>query len=511
MTSHEMSSEGPDARRVHDLDSLADELARLQVRAAVGSGRRRVTYAEVTRLLGLPATTKSTIHSYLTGKTLPPAEVLDRIVIALGATPPEQREWAEAWFRVSASRSKSRVGANVDSTVLTKGANGVLEKLYRKLQATSERQLDFVSVSAQNLDLVYQVDLIAPDYESEVGKPIECPGGSGANTTYALARLGVRTATIGVTGSDEYGQVLREDLAKAGVDTSLLIELKEDHTGHTMIFTDRDGRRLIYVQPAANESFARAFQSQSVTDTVDELLRSVRIIHVSSFTGVAERRLQESLVRDLDEDVLLSFTPGALYSAMGADRLSRFLIRTNVLFLYEQQLDQMLAGSSAQSVKADASVTDKLAILFEWRARRGSVDPFVVVVKRPADFVKGRARKYLSIGYGCKSLEEVGGPDASSHGYNVVDSTGAGDALAAGFLFGALLQKAPEECHNLAFLMALAASSALGARAAIPTRADLFDIWSAHLSNIPAPGWLLADHLAKVVDSGPGGTPNLRH
>jgi hypothetical protein len=40
------------------------------------------------------------VHAYLTGKHLPPSDVLDRIVIALGATPVEQRCWGEAWFRL---------------------------------------------------------------------------------------------------------------------------------------------------------------------------------------------------------------------------------------------------------------------------------------------------------------------------------------------------------------------------------------------------------------------------
>ena len=45
-----------------------------------------------------------TIHAYLTGKRLAPAQLLDRMVIAPGTTAAEQREWAEAWYRVCAYR-----------------------------------------------------------------------------------------------------------------------------------------------------------------------------------------------------------------------------------------------------------------------------------------------------------------------------------------------------------------------------------------------------------------------
>ena len=100
---------GPDPAHVTDLTELATQFDLLRVRAARGSGRPKVSLAELTRRLGLPPTSKSTVHSYVTGKTLAPAEVLDRIVIALGASPAEQRAWAEAWYRISAApRRKAR-------------------------------------------------------------------------------------------------------------------------------------------------------------------------------------------------------------------------------------------------------------------------------------------------------------------------------------------------------------------------------------------------------------------
>src|SRR3954452_23948213 len=101
---------GPDPRRVRDLPSLVRELALLTARAARGSGRRQISQAELTRRLRLPATSKSTINSYLSGKSLAPADTLDAIVIALGASPEEQRRWSEAWERVSMRRLDERRG-----------------------------------------------------------------------------------------------------------------------------------------------------------------------------------------------------------------------------------------------------------------------------------------------------------------------------------------------------------------------------------------------------------------
>ncbi|MFL6160907.1 MAG: ATP-binding protein [Jatrophihabitantaceae bacterium] len=92
---------GPDPTRVVSLSDLVRELNLLRSRAARESRSARVSLEELASRVGEP---KSTIHAYLTGKRLAPAQMLDRMVIALGTTPTEQREWAEAWYRVCADR-----------------------------------------------------------------------------------------------------------------------------------------------------------------------------------------------------------------------------------------------------------------------------------------------------------------------------------------------------------------------------------------------------------------------
>ncbi len=92
---------GPDASRVHTIVDLARELGLLRARAAGGTYKARVSLADLAGRVGEP---RSTVHAYVTGKHLPPAAVLDRIVIALGANAQEQRQWSDAWFRVTGSQ-----------------------------------------------------------------------------------------------------------------------------------------------------------------------------------------------------------------------------------------------------------------------------------------------------------------------------------------------------------------------------------------------------------------------
>ncbi|MFD4639767.1 ATP-binding protein [Lentzea sp. NPDC058436] len=90
---------GADPTRVRTRADLVRELEVLRGNAARGSGRTRVSLAELAKRIEVP---RSTVHTYLTGQTLVPAEVLDRIVIALDGDHGSQARWADAWDRVAA-------------------------------------------------------------------------------------------------------------------------------------------------------------------------------------------------------------------------------------------------------------------------------------------------------------------------------------------------------------------------------------------------------------------------
>jgi tetratricopeptide (TPR) repeat protein/plasmid maintenance system antidote protein VapI len=94
---------GADPRRVRTRADLVRELELLRGNAARGTGRTRVSLTELARRIGVP---RSTVHTYLTGRTLLPAEVLDRIVIALDGA--DQARWADAWDQVAAQEHEAR-------------------------------------------------------------------------------------------------------------------------------------------------------------------------------------------------------------------------------------------------------------------------------------------------------------------------------------------------------------------------------------------------------------------
>ena len=79
------------------VQDLLNDLERWRVRAARGTGKARVSLRDLAAASGVP---RSSLANYLSGKTLMPADVLDAVVLALGAG--DARGWATAWEQATA-------------------------------------------------------------------------------------------------------------------------------------------------------------------------------------------------------------------------------------------------------------------------------------------------------------------------------------------------------------------------------------------------------------------------
>ncbi len=299
------------------------------------------------------------------------------------------------------------------------------------------RALDVVGWGALNLDELYLVERLLNDDEGQVVFAGAYPGGSAANTIYALAKLGVRTGFLGAVGDDEAGETLLESFASVGVDTSRIVIKTQAKTGRTLGFVDAQGGRTLYVEPGAN--------SLLHTPDIDfSYVRRARVVHLSSFVGAEQSALQREAVRTLPSRCLVSFAPGALLARRGLRALRPILKRAFVLFVNRRELE-LLAGTSDL-----AAGTRKLL----------AAGPQSIAV------TLGARGSYVTDGTHEHKLRAL-------RPKKVIDTTGAGDAFAAGFLYGLLQKKSLRQCAQLGAQMARCALSELGARAGLPTLQEL--------------------------------------
>jgi len=307
-------------------------------------------------------------------------------------------------------------------------------------------QIEIAGFGAMNIDRLYRVEELAVDGEQMVTDFMSLPGGSAANTIYGLAKLGVKTGFIGAVGPDNDGKELLNDFKAAAVDTSR-VRVKKVATGSTICLSDKLGRRAIYVSPSANSLL-------NSKDIDFAYLNQAQIAHLSSFADDRQFNLQVDLVKRLKNSVKVSLAPGMLYAAKGLKTLKPLLEKTYIIFVNREEIE----GLTGKDFRAGAKELMKLGCR-------------IVVVTLGKGLAKDKAGIVTArICDGKKEYEvesEKGSPKST------LETTGAGDAFAAGFLFGLLKGKGVENCGLLGDIMASFVIKEVGARAGLPTLAQL--------------------------------------
>jgi sugar/nucleoside kinase (ribokinase family) len=147
---------------------------------------------------------------------------------------------------------------------------------------------DLVVLGEINVDLILTGDAepVWGQTEKLVDDAQLVPGGSSMIFACGAARLGLRTAYVGVSGDDAFGTFMREHLNGAGVDTSHVVVDPNIRTGMTVLLSRPDGDRalLTYLGSIA------ALRAEQVDR---RLLRSARFLHVGCY--FLQRALQPGL------------------------------------------------------------------------------------------------------------------------------------------------------------------------------------------------------------------------
>lgn len=115
-------------------------------------------------------------------------------------------------------------------------------------------------VSSANMDFVMKVGRIPVAGESMIESRSYqyVPGGKGANSALAFARLGGESVFCTRLGKDANGVVLRELYDNSGIDTRYIVEDAVQPTGLAVIMVEDEGANRIIVYPGANGAVCRA-------------------------------------------------------------------------------------------------------------------------------------------------------------------------------------------------------------------------------------------------------------
>jgi ribokinase len=311
--------------------------------------------------------------------------------------------------------------------------------------------IEVVGIGAMNMDQLYRVQRILVDGEAAVKGFSFYPGGSAANTIYGLAKLGVSTGFIGAVGDDEIGRTLVEDLAKVGVDVSQIKVKKGAKTGLALCLSDNQGKRSLYIMPGANSLL-------EAKDIDLDYVNQAKIVHLSSFVDESQFKLQKRVIAQLKPSVKVSFAPGSIYTAKGMQQLAPLLNKTYLLFINRSEMKQLTGEDFAAGAKKCLEQGCHIVV-----TTLGSAEAKLTRKTSRATLVA-----HILSGEGEYLIESRVKPAAP-----MVDTTGAGDAFAAGFLYGFLRGKDWQQCGFLGDMMARFCISQMGAREGLPSLAEL--------------------------------------
>lgn len=289
-------------------------------------------------------------------------------------------------------------------------------------------------VGSANMDLVMKMERVpergetlitARDYQF-------IPGGKGANTAVAAARLGADTLLCTKLGDDANGRVLREMYVKENISPRFIGVDKHNNTGLAGIFLESNGANRIVVYPGANNALTADDLEEAFISYPDALLMQFEI--PESTIIKACRMAQERGVK--------------VFIDAGPARSDFPLKDLGQLEIFSPNETETLAytGISPDNMSSTMRATVKLSVMVN--------------------------AKYIVLKLGSRGAYVYDGVNADiipSYEVSAVDTTAAGDAFTAALTYEYI--KTGDIIHSVKFANAVGALTVtrMGASSSLPT------------------------------------------
>ncbi|HSA33797.1 MAG TPA: adenosine kinase [bacterium] len=251
-------------------------------------------------------------------------------------------------------------------------------------------------------------------------------GGSAANTVHGLTRLGVPCSFVGKVSDDEWGHYFLDDLTGCGIVPRLLIDGPET------------GRAVALITPDGERTFATYLGAAVKLSAAD--------LHAGMFADAAIVHIEGYLVQDhalLEQALSVARQSGARVSL---DLASHNVVSENIEFLRSLAARRLIDILFANEEEAQA---------FTGRPPEEALP--MMAATCPTVIVKlGKEGSIVSRNGITTRIAAVSAP--------CLDTTGAGDLYAAGFLYGLLRDLPSERCGAIGSLLASRVICRVGAK-----------------------------------------------
>jgi sugar/nucleoside kinase (ribokinase family) len=269
---------------------------------------------------------------------------------------------------------------------------------------------------------------------AHMGPAVEISGGSAANTLAGMAALGRPCAFIGQVADDQLGAVFTHDLRATGVTFTTPLAADGPPTARCLILVTPDGQRTMNTYLGASQHLGRAaLDADLIADSAILYLEGYLWNADTSRAAMAEAI---ALARVAGREVAFTLSDTFVIAAHRDDFIAMLARRDiDILFANESELLELAQVDDFDA--AVAHVAPQVEILVATRGERGAVA------------VSGGMHTVIS-------AEPVA---------TVVDTTGAGDLFAAGFLAGLAQGEPMDRCLTMGAVCAGVIIAQIGPRA----------------------------------------------
>ncbi|CAN5792941.1 MAG: adenosine kinase [Ilumatobacteraceae bacterium] len=292
---------------------------------------------------------------------------------------------------------------------------------------------DLVKGSMELIDLPRAVDL----YRA-LGSAVEMSGGSAANTMCGVASLGGRAAYIGKVSDDDLGRVFGHDLNAVGVGFRPGAPEEDTPTGRCVIVVTPDAQRTM-------STYLGVSSLLSADDLDEETVAAGAVLYMEGY--LFDRDDAKKAFR---RAATVAHGSGRKVSLTLSDSFCVDRHRDDFVALVREDVDILFGnGEELMSLYQVASVDEAIGVV------RGSCELAAITAGAFGSFVV--------------TEDDVVAVPASPV-QQVLDTTGAGDLYAAGFLFGLTQDRPLEECARLGSVAAAEVISHVGPRPLVELR-----------------------------------------
>ena len=275
------------------------------------------------------------------------------------------------------------------------GLGNALVDVLSKLE--SDETLVKIGIQKGAMDMISREQMyVIRKYQANT-ETTQAPGGANCNTMRAIALLGGQSGFIGKVGDDNLGQFYEEALLKAGV-ASYLIKT-EGPSGACTVFISPDGERTM-------GTFLGPAPTISPDEITEDVLSGYDCIHIEGYLIVNEELVRETMKKA---------------KRLGL-KVALDLANYNIVNAYKGLLEEVIPQyvdilfANASEAEAFTGLPAQEAV----KALEKQVHVALVTLGKDGSLIGSEGKFY----------------HVDAEGGKPVDTTGAGDNFAAGFLYG---------------------------------------------------------------------------